>query len=217
MKWQNEKGNLEKLIIIDNLSYESIGRIYGCSGSNIKKVAHRLGIVLPKRRNINPNETFNKGTAKVGICKNCGKEFVLYKGTNGIYCSTKCQNKYQQEEWIKKWKNGEENGLVGNYSISKHIRMYLFNKYNSKCEICGWGEVNKYTGKVPLQIHHIDGNCRNNKEENLQLLCPNCHSLTENFGSRNKDAAEGRSEYFVSENRRYKRSPISTMDSTVAS
>ena len=24
-------------------------------------------------------------------------------------------------------------------------------------------------------VHHIDGNCTNNKEENLQLLCPNCH------------------------------------------
>ena len=28
-------------------------------------------------------------------------------------------------------------------------------------------------------------NRMNNSEENLQLLCPNCHSLTENFGSRN--------------------------------
>ena len=45
---------------------------------------------------------------------------------------------------------------------------------------------NQYSGKVPLQIHHIDGNCLNNKEENLQLLCPNCHSLTETFGNLNK-------------------------------
>lgn len=29
----------------------------------------------------------------------------------------------------------------------------------------------------------------NNKEENLQLLCPNCHSLTENFGSSNKNSS----------------------------
>ena len=32
-------------------------------------------------------------------------------------------------------------------------------------------------------MHHIDGDCTNNKMENLQLLCPNCHSLTSNFGS----------------------------------
>jgi predicted HNH restriction endonuclease len=27
-----------------------------------------------------------------------------------------------------------------------------------------------------LQLHHIDGNRENNKEENLTLLCPNCHT-----------------------------------------
>jgi hypothetical protein len=47
---------------VDKLSYEEIGRKYGCSGSNIKKVAQRIGIELPRRRKVNPNETFNKGT-----------------------------------------------------------------------------------------------------------------------------------------------------------
>ena len=37
-------------------------------------------------------------------------------------------------------------------------------------------------------MHHIDGDCTNNKMENLQLLCPNCHSLTSNFGSLNKNS-----------------------------
>ena len=87
---------------------------------------------------------------------------------------------------IKKWKAGELDGLIGaNNDIATYIKHYLFDKYNSSCQICGWNTVNKYTGKVPLQIHHIDGDCTNNSEENLQLLCPNCHSLTENFGSRN--------------------------------
>ena len=47
---------------MDKLSYEEIGRKYGCSGSNIKKVAQRIGIDLPQRRKVNPSETFNKGT-----------------------------------------------------------------------------------------------------------------------------------------------------------
>lgn len=62
----------------------------------------------------------------------------------------------------------------------------MFMKHNNKCEKCGWGEVNPYTGKIPLQVHHIDGDCTNNSEENLQLLCPNCHSLTETYGGLNK-------------------------------
>lgn len=69
-------------------------------------------------------------------------------------------------------------------------------KNNNCCEVCGYNTPNPYTGKSILQIHHIDGNCLNNKEENLQLLCPNCHCLTENFGSRNKNAPNGKSKYY---------------------
>lgn len=82
-------------------------------------------------------------------------------------------------------RNGEEDGLTSIGAISKTIRRYLFEKNNNACELCGWSVVHPKTGTVPLQIHHIDGDCRNNKEENLQLLCPNCHTLTENWGRLN--------------------------------
>ena len=78
--------------------------------------------------------------------------------------------------------------MRGKGGISNHIRKYIFNKNHNACEKCGWGEVNVMTGNVPLQIHHIDGDCMNNKEENLELLCPNCHSLTENYGNLNTDS-----------------------------
>ena len=124
--------------------------------------------------------------------------FVLYKGTTGKFCSHECQQEYQYNEWVKKWKSGEDAGVNGKYWLSERVRRYMLEKHDYKCEKCGWGERNEYTGRVPLQVHHIDGNCKNNNEENLQLLCPNCHSLTENFGSRNKNAPNGRSEYFGS-------------------
>ena len=38
---------------------------------------------------------------------------------------------------------------------------------------------------IPLQVHHIDGDRYNNQLNNLQLLCPNCHALTDNFGIKN--------------------------------
>lgn len=196
MKWKEKKEELERFINEEKKSYEELGRYYGVTGTAVKRACVRLGIQLPKRRKVNPKETFNKGTAKKGICKNCGKEFVLYLSSNGIYCSNKCQNEYQHKEYIERWKNGEENGLAGEYCISGHLRRYLFEINENKCERCGWGEVNPYTNRVPLQIHHIDGNCQNNREENLQLLCPNCHALTENFGSRNKNATEGRTAYY---------------------
>ena len=49
----------------------------------------------------------------------------------------------------------------------------------NKCFICG---INEWKGKsLVLQLHHIDGNPDNNSLDNLQLLCPNCHSQTENY------------------------------------
>ena len=203
--WKEEKENLEKYILEDKLSYEEIGRKYGCTGANIKKVACRLGIEVGYRRKINEKETFNRGTAKKGICKCCGKEFILYESTTGKFCSLKCQAEYAYKEYIEKWKNDEVDGTVKGFKPSNYIRRYLFEKYNGKCQICGWGERNEHTGKIPLQIHHINGNSNDNKEKNLQLLCPNCHSLTENFGSRNKSAPIGKSEYY--DGHKYRKTP----------
>lgn len=39
--------------------------------------------------------------------------------------------------------------------------------------------------KLSLQVDHVDGNKYNNCVENLRLLCPNCHSLTDTFGGKN--------------------------------
>lgn len=47
-KWTSEKEELERLINVEKVSYEEIGRRYNCSGANIKKVAKQLGIDLPQ-------------------------------------------------------------------------------------------------------------------------------------------------------------------------
>ena len=58
-------------------------------------------------------------------------------------------------------------------------RNALAYKRGWKCEKCGLSE---WLGKpITLEAHHIDGNRINNTEENLQLLCPNCHSQTDNY------------------------------------
>ena len=51
-----------------------------------------------------------------------------------------------------------------------------------KCEICG---ISNWNGKyITLVLHHIDGEHSNNKLENLQILCPNCHSQTANYAGK---------------------------------
>ena len=114
-------------------------------------------------------------------CLNCGVSIP----TKNKYCSNQCQIDFQYKEYIQKWKDGLENGMRGEYLVSLHIRRYLMNKFDNKCSQCGWGEVNPYTGKIPLEIHHKDGDYTNNLESNLDLLCPNCHSLTETYKAAN--------------------------------
>lgn len=192
MDWDAEIEKLKDYIFVQKLSYEEIGRIYNCTGNNIKKVMKRRGIELPVRSKNAGKEPVNKGTGKVRYCLNCGK---VLSNRQIKFCSNICQADYQHKQYINRWKSGEETGLNGEYGISQHIRKYLMDKYSCKCQLCGWGETNPYTHTIPLEIHHIDGNYKNNNEDNLQLLCPNCHSLTETYKSRNKNGRKQRAKY----------------------
>lgn len=67
-----------------------------------------------------------------------------------------------------------------NRILKEGIKLY-------RCEKCNNTE---WLGKpIPLELHHIDGNNLNNKLENLQLLCPNCHAFTDNYRSNNTQSA----------------------------
>ena len=55
-----------------------------------------------------------------------------------------------------------------------------------KCECCGLAEWQGMP--IPLELHHINGDNKDHRMENLQMLCPNCHALTETYRGRNKSA-----------------------------
>ena len=134
----------------------------------------------------------------IHTCINCGKQFSA-KTTKRKYCSHSCQLEYQQKEWEKKWLSGEISGTSQTDhwdNISDRIRTYLFKKYNNKCSICGWGETYRFTNRIPLEVEHIDGNAKNNRPENLTLLCPNCHSLTATYRGANR--GNGRAKTWIS-------------------
>lgn len=187
MNWDLEIEKLQKYVFEDNLSYEEIGRIYNCSGANIKKVMLRRGIELPVRSKNAGKEPANKGTGKKYYCLNCGVELSNTRNTAHKYCSNSCQQEYEYKLWVDKYK--QDNSIAKSTKwgqIPAQLRRFIFEKFEHKCCLCGWSKVNPFTNTLPLEIDHIDGNSENNSEENLRLICPNCHSLTATYRGANR-------------------------------
>ena len=128
------------------------------------------------------------------FCLNCGKELTRKQNK---YCSNDCQRDFQYKKYINDWKNGLVDGLRGEYQLSSYIHKYIREKFNNKCCLCGWDKINYTTGQSPLEVHHKDGDYKNNKEDNLELLCPNCHSLTNTYkNALRHQGRQGRNKYY---------------------
>lgn len=73
-----------------------------------------------------------------------------------------------------------KNSVVSQFTVKKRY----IEKVKYECATCF---ISSWQGsKISLQLDHIDGDNKNNLMSNLRLLCPNCHSQTETFGSKNK-------------------------------
>ena len=95
--------------------------------------------------------------------------------------TTHFTNEVESKKGVKHLTNEEAFSNRGKFynlsALKKRILKYNIKSY--KCECCG---ISNWVGKpLSLQIHHINGNRFDNRIENLQLLCPNCHSQTDNF------------------------------------
>jgi hypothetical protein len=115
-------------------------------------------------------------------CPVCGKPI---SGPQSRHCSNACRVEASYRQFVTAWKAGSVTGGYRSGEVSRHLRRYLFEKFQGKCAECGWCRVNPTTGRVPLTVHHVDGNCRNHTETNLTLLCPGCHSMTPSYGALN--------------------------------
>lgn len=123
-------------------------------------------------------------------CLHCGTEFTVGKNTYGKYCNNQCQADHRYTTFIAEWKRGLTSGVVGKTKlISRHIRRYLLEKNNNACSICGWNELHPVDNAPLVEIDHVDGDASNNAEENLRVLCPNCHAKTPTFRARNKSGS----------------------------
>lgn len=110
-------------------------------------------------------DTLNSYLEKMGI---------IYSGNKGLK-GIKNSNKYISAlEYAKK-----------EYAQSHVLKLKLIKDgiKEHKCELCGltkWQER-----KIPLELHHKDGNHFNNELDNLLILCPNCHAIQDNNSGKN--------------------------------
>lgn len=91
----------------------------------------------------------------------------------------------------KTWENLQLRTPIGEILVegsnfnTTHLKKRLFKEGIKQyaCESCG---LNEWMGKpIALQMHHINGVNTDNRLQNLQILCPNCHAQTNNYAGRN--------------------------------
>lgn len=70
--------------------------------------------------------------------------------------------------------------LVADRDVTSHmlkLRLFAEGLKTPACELCGWAQRRPLDGVIPVELDHINGDRRDNRLENLRILCPNCHSL----------------------------------------
>lgn len=102
-------------------------------------------------------------------------DYSIFKGKSAVIKINKLNN--VKKEDILKENCKHQRTVLRRYVIKNNLIPY-------KCAICGCTE---WQGKtLSLELDHINGVNNDNRLENLRFLCPNCHSQTSTYGSRNQ-------------------------------
>ena len=158
LDFNKKNGTLKKIVIRIKPTDEEI--IIAANNNVImQQAAYSLGIKL---------ETFAKRAKKLGVYNpNPQRKGLL---------------KYDHEYKISHEDILSGNNKLSSYNLKNRLLNLKIKEY--KCEICNLNEWQEKT--ITLELHHMDGNRYNNKLDNLQILCPNCHSQTHTYRRSNK-------------------------------
>jgi 5-methylcytosine-specific restriction endonuclease McrA len=162
------------------LSNAEVARALGISTATVSYHARKLGIP--------PDVRFSNRIDWIGVqiahdagmsVRECARTFGFHKGS-----------------WTKAVNRGAikprdhriplEKLLVKGRKTARgqlKIRLLAAELLKNRCDNCG---ITSWRGKrLALELHHVNGDGLDNRLENLQLLCPNCHSQTDTWGGRN--------------------------------
>lgn len=132
----------------------------------------------------------NQATSASNICDLIG---IQHTNVNIKRVLDFLEEKNINPEWKQKQANRKPQGYWNKDNIFTEKsyfqrsklkdKLIEFGLKEAKCEMCGNNQW--LDQQIPLQIHHINGINDNNRLENLQILCPNCHALTDNYCGKN--------------------------------
>jgi hypothetical protein len=155
-----------------SLTYLAVFRIW------LIFIAMRKAKNIPKDEFIkicNEELTMARAAAKLNLHFNTFKKYALMYG---------CYQTNQSGKGISKNIGPQRKTLLEYHSRAGARKRILRDQLlDYKCDSCG---INEWNGKsISLELDHINGKRDDHRLENLQFLCPNCHSQTKTFRGRN--------------------------------
>ena len=167
-------------LIAGGLTFAEIGRALGISKPTVSYHARKLAIPV--------DDKFN--------CRYDWAEVQAYYDAGNSITACQLRFGFARRTFMDAVRRGAiatrpqaapiELYLVDGRAVSRdHLKRRLFGAglKEARCELCG---INEWLGRpLSLALHHLNGDGLDNRLENLQLLCPNCHSQTPNFSGRN--------------------------------